>query len=107
MDEQVTQLIDIPSLLFSTLWIIGFSIILAALSLQHYHAQISNQSLRERLQHPSFQLPLWCGLSLATIGFAGNSLALWEMITWIGIAFLCGYQLFQSIQDRRKLSNIE
>ena len=105
MDEQLNQLIDIPNLLFSILWIIGFSAILAALSIQHYQAQISDQTLRERLQLPPFQMVLWGGLSLAAVGFAGNGQALWETVVWTTFAVLCGYYFVQSFLDNRQTLN--
>lgn len=100
MADQFSQLVDIPAILFSILWIIGFAMILSALSIQHYNAQLLNTPFLEQLKKPSFQLVLWIGLALVSIGFAGISDRLWEQIAW---GVLLVLTLFQAIEPFRKL----
>ena len=96
--EQFTELIDVPRLLFNSLWVLGMSIIVAALSLRQFEAKVEGISFRAALQAYSFQLPLWIGLTLITIGFAGNAEALWEQMTWIVLTILNSIQLFFTYQ---------
>ncbi len=100
MADQFSQLVDIPAILFSILWIIGFAMILSALSIQHYNAQLQNIPFREQLKKPSFQIVLWIGLTLVSIGFAGISNSRWEQIIW---AILAASTLFQAVEPFRKL----
>lgn len=97
--EEFTQLIDVPRLFFNTLWVLGLSIIVAAMSLRQFEAQHEGITFREALQAFSFQFPLWVGLLLVTIGFAGNSDTLWQRVSWIVLAVLNGVQLFFIYQE--------
>lgn len=92
--EQLTELIDLPRLFFNSLWVLGFSIIMAALSMHHYLAQEKNISFRDAVQATNFQLCLWGGLTLATIGFAGNATTWWEQILWVILTILNAIQLY-------------
>lgn len=92
--EQITQLIDLPRLFFNILWVSGFSVIAAALSLHHFFAQEKNISYREAFKATNFQLSLWGGLTLVTIGLAGNAAQWWEQLWWIGVTILNGIQLY-------------
>ncbi|MEM8860276.1 MAG: hypothetical protein AAGD96_18265 [Chloroflexota bacterium] len=92
-------------LLFSSVWIIGFSIIVAALSYHHYMAGVKNVSFREQLSHVSFQRLLWSGLTLVNIGFAGSSNTTWQSITFAVLALLSGYQAIILIGEYRSQVN--
>ena len=103
--EQFTELIDVPRLLFNTLWVLGMSIIVAALSLRQFEAKTEGIRFREALQAYSFQMPLWIGLLLITIGFAGNANVLWERLTWLALTILNGVQLFIVFREYRSATD--
>ena len=79
-------MIDWINLLFSSLWILGFSIILSALSYTNWISKTSGINLWPALQAPSFLVWFWLGLSLASIGFAGTSISMWEQVIWSVLA---------------------
>lgn len=105
--EQFTELIDVPRLLFNILWILGLSIIVAALSLRQFEAKVESISFRKALEAYSFQLSLWIGLTLVTIGFAGNADALWEQVAWLVLTILNGMQLFNTFREHRSPADSE
>ena len=105
--EQFAELIDVPRLIFNTIWVLGMSIIVAALSLRHFEAQVEGIRFREALQAYSFQLPLWTGLTLITIGFAGNADVLWQQIVWVALAILNAVQLFIVFREYRSVGSDE
>ena len=104
--EFFTELIDLPRLIFNTLWVLGFSIIAAALSLTQFEGKQLGIPLRQMMKSNSFQLPLWIALTLVTIGFAGNASQWWERAVWIVLTLLNLLQLYfaaaysRSAEDR-------
>ncbi len=103
MADQFSQLVDVPALLFSIVWIVGFAIILSSLSIQHYNAQQSGIPFLEQLKKPPFQLVLWIGLTLVSIGFAGISNSRWELIAWIALGALSLFQTIDPLQKFREM----
>lgn len=87
------DLINWQQLLFSSIWIVGFAIILAALSYHSWEAQQQEIRFRTQLGSRPFQRLLWIGLILVTIGFAGNSTLLWERAVWGVLTLLNAVQL--------------
>ncbi|MFT5193076.1 MAG: energy-coupling factor transporter transmembrane protein EcfT [Cellvibrionaceae bacterium] len=98
--DQLTQLVDLPRLFFNSLWILGLAIIFAALSMHHYLAQEKKIPLRKALQSPDFQLFLWGGLTIVTIGFAGNANQSWEQLVWLALTLLNGVQVFFAFREK-------
>lgn len=108
MSDSFGHNIVVSNILFSLLWLLGFAIIFAALSIHHYRAQLKNDSFYAQLQLANFQLPFWGGLALVTIGFAGNATTLWERIVWVSLAILTCVQVYfttHSYQEERSVSN--
>lgn len=68
-----------------SLWIAGISILLATWSYQYWQSKETNTP-----SNP-YSLPVWFGLFLICVGFAGISLHLWEKIIW---AILATFILF-------------
>lgn len=104
MADQFSQFVDVPAVLFSIVWIVGFAIILASLSIQHYNAQRLEIPFLEQLRKPPFQLVLWIGLTLVSIGFAGIANSTWELIAWIALGAL---SLFQAIDPYQKFRGMD
>ncbi len=75
--------IDWLNLLFSSLWIIGCAIELAAVSYHHWAASENNVSLKEQFNQRSFQLASWVSILLICAGIAGTTEEAWEKILWI------------------------
>jgi multisubunit Na+/H+ antiporter MnhB subunit len=84
--------IDWAGLAFNALWVVGTSIILAALSFFHYEAQRQGERLRVYLQAPRFQTWLFLGLLLICLGLALLGPRWWERVVW---GLLCGLSAWQ------------
>lgn len=97
--EQFTELIDVPRLLFNSMWVLGLSIVVAAASLRQFEAHYEGITFRQALQTPKFQFWLWLGLTLATIGFAGNADLLWEQLVWFTLSILNLVQIFFAYRE--------
>ncbi|HUV94007.1 MAG TPA: hypothetical protein VMX14_04165 [Anaerolineae bacterium] len=89
-------MIDWFSLAFDAVWLLGLSVILAALSLASYRAASDRRemprrrhTLRRRLSGPGFRLALLTGLALVFLGALLSSTGAWHRITaGVGLA-LC------------------
>lgn len=99
-------MIDWINLLFSSLWVIGFAIILSAFSYTNWLVKIKNEKLWPALQEPTFLVWFWLGLCLASIGFAGTSINTWEIVVWSMLALGNAYYTYESLmQYSAKLPN--
>ena len=88
-------------LLFSSIWIIGFAIIFAALSFHHYQAGVDGVTFRQQLNKPAFQRLLWIGMTLVSIGFTWDERLTWQTFAFGALAIMSGYQAFLSISEYR------
>ena len=97
------ELIDWRLVGFSSLWILGLSIILTAFSAADYEASRAPSQARTRdvLRMPGYQAALWGGMVLFCLGLLGSARAWWEGVLWIGFAIAFGYQAWQAWQRRR------
>ena len=84
-------MINWVQLTFNFIWVLGLAIILSTLSYHHWWAQTHGQRLWAQISQPNFQIGLWFGLTLSSIGFAGISTAVWEIIVWIILAMGSAY----------------
>ena len=75
--------INWPSVIINSFWIIGLAILLAAFSYHYWLANEENRRLRDQLNHPAFQQWYWLSLVFVGIGLAGTSQKTWEMAIWI------------------------
>lgn len=82
-------MIDWINVGFGALWIIGLSVILAALSIAEYQRTTESISWREALKRRGFQIAFNVGLMLFCFGWAGMTREVWEQVVWglLGIAF--------------------
>ena len=79
---QSIRMIDWFALFWSSLWILGTAVILAALSYHHWLAHEQGVGFRAQLRTAAFQAPLWAGLALTAVGLAGTSATWWETGVW-------------------------
>lgn len=75
--------INWPSIIINSFWIIGLAILLAAFSYHYWLAHEENRRLRDQLNQPAFQQFYWLSFVCVGIGLAGTSQKTWEMIVWI------------------------
>lgn len=90
------NLIDWPYVAFSSLWILGFSLILAGLSFHYWLSIESEEKFWDILGRRPFQLLLWAGLSLISVGFTGVNQIGWEFVAWGLLSLGSIYQLFST-----------
>lgn len=88
-----TQMIDWYFVFTHSLWILGLSIALAALSYHDWLRKELNKPLRRQLREPSFRLPANIGFFLAALGLALlRSSRWWERALWVLIGCLFGWR---------------
>ena len=76
----------------SSLWILGFSIVLAAFSYHHWEAGEKGRRLREQLRLPGWRLWFAVGMSLVCVGFGlAESSRWWERVLWLLLAVSFGW----------------
>lgn len=76
-------MIDWLSVLFNSFWILGLSLLVAALSYHYWLARETERRLRTQFNQPSFLRVFWTSLALIGIGLAGTSQTTWETAVWI------------------------
>jgi hypothetical protein len=96
------ELIDWRLVGFSSLWILGLTIILVAFSAADYEASQAPSHVRTRdvLRLPGYQAALWGGMVLFCLGLLGSARAWWEGALWLGFAVAFGYQAWQAWRRR-------
>ena len=80
------DLIDWPLVGRSTLWIVGLSVALAAVSFGDFQAGDQRRPLRDVLRGKGYQRAINGGLTLVCLGMLFGSGHWWEVVTW---AILC------------------
>jgi uncharacterized membrane protein YoaK (UPF0700 family) len=90
----IFSLIDLRSVSFASLWIIGLAIILTAFGFIHYYAQVESRRSMEIIKQPIYQVVISIGLMLFCIGLSGGTDNLLESILWILLAIGIGVYLF-------------
>jgi hypothetical protein len=87
--------IDAARVAFNTVWIVGCALVLAAFSHAHWLAQLRGLRTRQLLEAPIYQLPVFAGLCLVSLGllFLGRGWlehAVWAAFTalfaWLSLA---------------------
>lgn len=77
---------------FSSLWILGLALVLAALSLADYDANQQRKRVRAVLREAGYQLTLNAALTLFCLGLLGSVRTWWELVLWVGLALAFAYQ---------------
>ncbi len=76
------------SIISSSFWIAGLSLLLAAFSYHHWLINQKNRRLIDQLNQPSLQRFFWISLVFFSVGIAATSQKIWEIIVWIIIAIV-------------------
>ena len=79
-------MIDWYALFWNSLWVVGASVLLAALSYHHWLAHEQGVRFRTQLETADGQRPLWAGFLLIAVGLAGTSPVWWETAVWGALA---------------------
>jgi len=79
------SLIDWPLVGLNALWIVGLSMVLAALSWADYRATQTKTGLQEILKKPNYQMAINASMLFVCLGLAGLSHG-WERLIWLGLA---------------------
>ena len=89
------------NLLFTVLWTLGLAVLLATLSLAHWLASRSQETLRQALMEPRFRLAMAAALLLIAMGLLLSVEPWWHKIPWAGIITLSLWQAFTAWRDWR------
>lgn len=95
-------MIDWVSFGFGALWILGLSLVTAALSIANYLASQQKRRFRQMLEMPACRIMIDLGLIFFCLGWAGGVSAVWERLLWTVLALIFAFQTWQA----RKLSKI-
>ena len=77
-----SQMIDWWPVIHNSLWIVGFALVLGALSAANYRAGQQKLRLRDQLGTPGFHLALDAGLGLVCLGLLFSARTWWERLLW-------------------------
>jgi len=75
--------IDIQSVLFNFLWIVGLAVLLATWSYASYSASLSKQKVRDKFDELPYALALDAGMLLFVAGLAATEPRWWARVLWI------------------------
>ncbi len=89
------------NLLYNLPWIFGLAMILAAFGYADWQAHRSNQKLKQRLNAPSFQLPLSLGLLLVSLSLLLLAHTWWERVIWAVFAALFIWQSKETVNSEK------
>ncbi|MBI4770269.1 MAG: hypothetical protein HY784_07640 [Chloroflexi bacterium] len=89
-------LIDWALVAYRALWIVGLSLILAALSFADYRAAEMKLRFWQVLKEPAYQAAIQMGLLLTCLGLLGGARSWWEQIIWVGLAVLASIGAYQA-----------
>jgi len=96
------NLIDWPSLVRSTLWILSLSAVLAAWSHLSWLAARRRVRVWRTLDWPVFVAPASAGLALFSISLAWGATRMWERVLWILLTAAFLAQMAQGWRDARR-----
>lgn len=86
--------LDWAGLAFDGSWVLGAAVILAAFSFSCYEARRRGERLRVRLVAPGFQLWLFFGLVLISLGIVLIGPRWWERVLWGLFCAMSTWQLW-------------
>ena len=88
-------MIDWLNLLFNSIWILALSLALAVASIVYYESRQKGEKFRQALNSPPYALLLNIAGGVFCLGMALSSNKWWEIILWIVLMVLFGYQAFK------------
>jgi hypothetical protein len=89
-------LIDWRLVIFSALWILGLSVLLATFSFADYTAHAERVRLRQALARRGYRAAIYAGLTLFAAGLSGTARAWWETAIWVLLALAGGYMTWRA-----------
>jgi hypothetical protein len=81
-------MIDWLQVVFSTLWLLGCAVILAAFSHTVWLAQLRGTRTRQAVGAPAFQLPFYIGLLLVSLGLFFLASSWLKHVVWAVFAVI-------------------
>lgn len=96
------RMINWYSVGFGALWILGLSLVAAALSFANYLASQQKRQFKQVLELPACRIMTDLGLVFFCLGWAGGVSATWERLLWTVLALVFAVQTWQT----RKISNV-
>ena len=91
-------MIDWLNLFYNSIWIIALAVALAVLSNAYYESRLEGVKLGVILNTSRFVLPLNIAGALFSLGMALTSERWWEILLWIVMMGLIGYQGYLKIK---------
>jgi hypothetical protein len=88
-------------LLFTALWTLGLAALLATLSLAHWLASQSQETLRRTLMEPRFRLAIAAEFLLIALGSLLSVEPWWHKIAWAGVLALAAWEVIVARRDWR------
>jgi multisubunit Na+/H+ antiporter MnhB subunit len=85
---------------FSALWILGLSLVVAALSFAYYQVEQQKRRFRQALEMPACRIMIGLGLVFFCLGWTGSVSSTWERIVWAVLAFVFAVQIWQAMKTR-------
>lgn len=95
-------MINWTNLAANALWILGCAVILATLSYASWEASTFHEKIGARLGRPSYQVAVYLGLLLFTVGLAANADGLFARIVWIILALLSLLFVIQAARQTKR-----
>ena len=87
-------MIDYSQLLFNALWVLGFALILTAVSFAQFELSQRSEKLLSILKRPGYSLVIYFGFMLICLGFFLKDPRWLIKILWGGLALLASIQFF-------------
>ncbi len=82
----------------NSIWILAIAMALAVFSIAYYESRQKGEKLRQVFNSPTYTLPLNLAGAIFCLGMAVTSGRWWEVLLWIVLMGLFGYQIFQNIK---------
>ena len=95
-------MIDWVGVAFSSLWIAGLALILAAVSYYYWLAKEESMPIGSMFQQPAFLRFVYAGLLLIAVGLLGTSANLVESFLAVLLIGLSGYGLMKLYRQTRE-----
>lgn len=86
----------------NSLWIMGLSVCLAALSMVSYRSRLGGNRLRQELSGRGFQLLFILGILLFCLGALFSARTWWESALWGVLVVICVGQIIQLWRSRSR-----
>jgi len=94
-DETREIMINWLDLLTNSIWILALALALAIFSIAYYQSQQWEEKIRSVLNSPKYALPLNLSGALFCLGMAVTADRWWEIMLWIVLMVLFGYQAYK------------